>query len=246
MRTIRIFHPYSLALGDTVQLEASACHHLLNVLRAKVGTEVELFNGEGGAFSARLIEASRRRATAQIFDFQSNDFESPLNITLAQGVSKGDRMDFTIQKAVELGVTRIVPIITSRSQFRLNAERQDKRINHWRGVIVSACEQCGRNRLPELTQALDLADFIASPAEDGGIKFYLHPQSERSLLGIKNPTPHSITLLIGPEGGLEEREIEFAKAHGYGGLSLGPRVLRTETAGLTVLAALQTLWGDLG
>jgi len=211
------------------------------VLRLAEGAPIVLFDGNGGEFPATLSLVSKRSVEARLGQRRDSTTESPLHITLAQGISKGDRMDFTIQKAVELGVSRIVPLNTERSVVNLKGERQEKKMAHWQGVIISACEQCGRNTVPELLPMQSLATWLMSDSAD--TKLLLDQRSEGSasrLAEIKN-----ITLLIGPEGGLSEQERESAYTAGYQGLRLGPRVLRTETAALTALAVLQSRWGDL-
>lgn len=190
---------------------------------------------------ATISSVTKRSVEVEVGQHSDIDVESPLHVTLAQGISKGDRMDFTIQKAVELGINRIVPLNTERSVVNLKGERQEKKMAHWRGVIVSACEQCGRNTLPELLPMQDLSDWLANSSQ--GTKLLLDHRSEASLTSLAVST--DVTLLIGPEGGLSEQERQSAYRVGYQGLRLGPRVLRTETAALTALAALQSHWGDL-
>jgi 16S rRNA (uracil1498-N3)-methyltransferase len=170
--------------------------------------------------------------------------ESPLPITLAQGISRGERMDITLQKAVELGAARIAPLVTSYCQVRLEGERLERRHRHWLGIIVAACEQCGRTRLPELLPAMTLAEWLAAETAADELRIVLDHQAERSFAQIE-AAPRALTLLVGPEGGLEDTEIEAAQRAGYQGLRLGPRVLRTETAGLVALTAMQLRWGDL-
>lgn len=244
MRLTRIFVDQHLPLDAEVALDERAAHHVARVLRMQVGAELHLFDGRGVEVRARLTRADKRQVCAHIEAALEGDRESPLHICLGQGISKGERMDFTLQKSVELGVQRIVPLWTQFSQVRLDEKRLGKRMAHWRGVIVSACEQCGRSRLPELLTPITVAQWLQSvPAQDVGL--LLDPGQGNSLRGLDQPSG-GVQVLIGPEGGLSEMERDQAMAAGFTGIALGPRILRTETAALTVLAALQTLWGDLG
>ena len=242
MRIPRIYHPEPLAAGATVELSASAAHHLLRVLRLQPGAPLILFDGCGGQYRALLAEAGRKGATASLVAHQAVELESPLVVTLAQGVSKGERMDYAIQKAVELGVARIVPVLCERTVVSLKGDRWEKKLAHWRGVIVGAAEQCGRNCLPQLSEPLRLDALLASPPT--GIGVVLDPGADQGLAFLERET--AATLLVGPEGGLSDQEIAAAVRAGYTGVRMGPRVLRTETAAVAALSALQVLWGDLG
>lgn len=241
MKNPRLYLPMPLQAGTEIELPPEAAQHL-RVLRSKDGDPLTLFNGEGGEYPATLRLIGKRDLRAQVGEHVAVERESPLAVTLLQGVSKGERMDFTMQKAVELGVRRIVPVFTERSVVQLAGERLEKRLGHWQGVIRSACEQCGRNRLPELAAAATLDEALAQPGS--GLKLVLAPDGEAGLHTLR--ASGELGLLIGPEGGLSEAEIERAVAAGYLSLRLGPRVLRTETAGIAALAALQALAGDLG
>lgn len=241
MRVPRIFHSQPLADNSQLALDDNAARHVAKVLRLGINAEIILFDGRGGEYSATIIEAGKRQLLVQLDEKQDIDIESPLQVTLAQGVSKGERMDYTIQKAVELGVDSIVPLDTERSVVNLKGERLEKKLNHWRGVIISACEQCGRNTLPELLPLQTFNSWLQNGIRGKGL--LLDHRAELSVGSI--PETDTITLLIGPEGGLSEQEQERAFSAGYQGMRLGPRVLRTETAALTALAALQSRWGDL-
>ncbi|MHB8746845.1 MAG: 16S rRNA (uracil(1498)-N(3))-methyltransferase [Gammaproteobacteria bacterium] len=241
MRIPRIFLPLPLAPDALVTLDHTAANHVTRVLRLKPGAELVLFNGEGGESTAILEEVARTLVTARITAFRAIECESPLSITLAQGISRAERMDYTIQKAVELGVARIVPVFTARGMVDLRGERLQRRLQHWQGVIIGACEQCGRNRVPRLEAAAELGDWLCRVAPDS-LRVVLNHRATDSLRTLA-PTS-ALTLLIGPEGGLEEKEVAQAERAGFVGVRLGPRVLRTETAAVTALAALQTLWGD--
>ncbi len=211
------------------------------MLRLARGQPITLFNGDGGEYPAELSRVSRDTAHARVGGRRSVERESPLAITLAQCVSSGDRMDFALQKATELGVQTIVPLASERSIVRLSAERADRRVTHWRGVVTAACEQCGRNRVPEVASITELDAFLAQPA-DGELRLLLAPDAPRDL---KQAGPaRSVTLLAGPEGGLSPAERIRAEAKGYAPVRFGPRVLRTETAPLAAIAAMQALWGD--
>lgn len=231
-----------LRVGASLRLPEGAFRHLVQVLRLRVGESFIAFDGRGGEYRAELSEVAKREATATLLSFDDVNRESPLDLTLAQCVSKGERMDYTLQKAVELGVTRIVPLISSRSVVRLDAERWDKKLEHWRGIVVSACEQSGRTRIPEMGDVLPLPTFFDSEAAHG-TRLTLDPTARHALHEL--PAPNGpLTLLVGPEGGLSDHELERARTAGYTGIRMGPRILRTETAGVAALAALQAMWGD--
>lgn len=242
MRIPRIYLPLPLAVGATAPLGDNAFNHVVRVLRLKPGAELVLFDGTGGAFAATLAEVGKRDARARVTAILPGDVESPLRVVLAQAISRGEKMDYTLQKAVELGVAAIQPLFAERGGVELSGERLARKIQHWHGIVVGACEQCGRDRLPELRQPLPLADWLAQPLEPGP-RLLLDPLAERGLRGLEPPTG-MIALLIGSEGGLSSAEIARARAAGFVGVRLGPRVLRTETAGVAALAAMQALWGD--
>jgi len=241
MRVPRIFQHQQLRAGSRLALDENAARHVARVLRLGIGAELRLFNGRGGEYPAIIDEIGKREVLVTLGEHRLIEVESPLSVTLAQGVSKGERMDFTIQKAVELGVQRIVPLDTQRSVVNLKGERRERKLDHWRGVVISACEQCGRNTLPELMPMQSLDSWLATPLQGTGL--LLDPHVKNSIHTLSKTD--TLTLLIGPEGGLSEHERESAYAAGYTGLRLGPRILRTETAALTALAALQSHWGDL-
>jgi 16S rRNA (uracil1498-N3)-methyltransferase len=216
------------------------------VLRLKAGDPIVLFNGRGGQYIARLAEVGRRNALAEIGEFSPIDLEPPYRITLAQGVAGGDKMDWLIEKAVELGAMRFVPLVTVRSVVRLTGERAARRQTHWQALVAAACEQCGRNRVPEVDAPGELAQWLDGlpPAAPGELRLVLSPRACRSFDTLPSTAPNGgTTLLIGPEGGLSPEEEEAAIGHGFEALALGPRVLRTETAGIAVLAALASRWG---
>ncbi len=237
MRIPRIYLSVPLESGALVTLDGTAANHITRVLRLKPGADLVLFNGEGGEYPAVLEAAAKARLGA----WRAVECESPLAITLVQGISRAERMDYTIQKAVELGVTRIVPVFATRSVVELRGERLQRRMQHWRGVVVGACEQCGRNRVPALDAAMDLQDWLRRE-EAPSLRLVLNHRADAILKTLPHPT--ALTLLIGPEGGLDDSELAQAERAGFIGMRLGPRVLRTETAAVTALAALQTLWGD--
>jgi len=257
MRIPRFYLPAPLAVGTTVALDDQAFNHAVRVLRLKPGAALIVFDGAGGAFAATLVEAGRREARARVTEVLPGGVESPLRVALAQGISRGDKMDYTLQKAVELGVAAIQPLLTERGGVDLSGERLARKIQHWGGIVIGACEQCGRNRLPELREPVSLAEWLRQQAETdppgapchpplkGGqdLRLLLDPLAEQGLRGLERPEG-KITLLIGSEGGLSLAEIAQARRAGFTGVRLGPRILRTETAGVAALAALQALWGD--
>ena len=257
MRIPRIYYPEQLACGNTVTLDENASRHLLRVLRLAPGATVIVFNGRGGEYEARLDEIGNKLAAVTMERYIDCARESPLHITLAQGIARGERMDYTLQKAVELGVARIVPLFTDRCEVRLSGERIHRRVDHWRALMINACEQCGRTIIPDIVTPLPLTDWIGgltssqdfttSPSAHARYKLVLDPRAAQSLSDLKAPhADKGILVLAGPEGGLSDAEITRAEQAGFIRLRLGPRILRTETAPLAVLAALQSLWGDLG
>jgi 16S rRNA (uracil1498-N3)-methyltransferase len=241
--TPRLYLDVELTVGAKLVLPEAAAHHIAKVLRLLVGSGLVLFNGQGGEYSARILRCAKTAVEVEVLEFLPVDRESSLSIVLAQGISKGERMDYTIQKAVELGVQRIVPLLTARTVVNLDEERAAKRLQHWQRIAISACEQCGRTRLPEFDRIYRLDRWLGSDL--ASLRLVCAPATGRRLSEITTPTD-SICLLIGPEGGLDESEIAAAERAGYLAIRLGPRILRTETAPLAAIAALQTLWGDLG
>ena len=222
----------------------SAAAHLVRVLRLREGDECVLFNGDGNDYRARIVSAGKREAVARILSASPVDNESPLRITLVQGIARGEKMDLILQKATELGVVGFIPVLAERTEVKLDAERTGKRMAHWRSVIVSACEQSGRTRVPELVQPVALGQ-IATQLADDAVKFTLDPVGDLALATLAAPVAHSVAIAIGPEGGWSPRDREILRAAGFTGLRLGPRILRTETAGLAAIAALQSRFGDL-
>lgn len=242
----RIYITTPLTINSEIMIDGSAGNHISRVLRLKPGENVTLFNGEGGEYSATLTAIERKTAHAHIDNFDPREYESPLQITLIQGISRGERMDYTLQKSVELGVNRIIPLSTERCNVKFDEKRAAKRQQHWQGVVISACEQCGRNRIPEIMPVLSLHHWLTTLEDNSNeLRLLLNPRATRTLRQL-NPVTKELSLLIGPEGGLSEREIETAIQSGFQGIQLGPRILRTETAGVAALAALQSHWGDMG
>ncbi|MDY7535920.1 16S rRNA (uracil(1498)-N(3))-methyltransferase [Pseudomonas sp. Bout1] len=238
MRLSRFFVDAPLSLGDHELPEAQA-HYISRVLRMSEGDAVQLFDGAGLEFRASLLEVGKKRVVVQVTESFAGQVESPLQIHLGQGLSRGERMDWAIQKATELGVNEITPIFSERCEVRLKDERADKRLQHWRQVAISACEQCGRSRVPVIHPPLLLADWLKQA--DADLKLVLHPVAEPL---VSHAKPASLAFLIGPEGGLTDGEVETAQGAGFHAARLGPRVLRTETAPVVALAVAQQLWGD--
>ncbi|MDN5873293.1 MAG: 16S rRNA (uracil(1498)-N(3))-methyltransferase [Sinobacteraceae bacterium] len=235
----RLYLPQTLQEGQSLELPPAAARHVVQVLRLASGAGLTLFNGRGGEFEAVLERVGRRDAAVCVGAYHAVERESNLQLTLAQCVSKGDRMDYGIQKAVELGVHKIVPLLSARSVVKLDAGRWHKKHDHWQAVVASACEQCGRNRLPGVAAPLKLMDWLP---QSQGVRLILAPGAVAQLQSL--PLAHAATLLVGPEGGFTAEEITCAQERGCIPIGLGPRVLRTETAGVATLAALQALWGD--
>jgi 16S rRNA (uracil1498-N3)-methyltransferase len=239
----RFYCPQPLALGATVDLPEAVAHHL-HVVRMQAGAGMVLFNGEGGQYRATLAELGKKRASASVEAFEAVEVELPYAATLAQGLPEGSKMDWIIEKAVELGVARVQPLAAQRSVVRLSAERAEKRQVHWEGVVVAASEQCGRNRLAQVAPVAGYQHWLAQP--DQSRRILLSPRATESLAAWARATPaQAVTLLVGPEGGWSEQEEAAALAQGVLALSMGPRVLRTETAGLAALAILAANWGGI-
>jgi 16S rRNA (uracil1498-N3)-methyltransferase len=241
MRIPRIYTEQPLAPGQDLSLEERPARHLVQVLRLKRGADLILFNGDGREYPAHLTAATRQEVHAEVLSASGLESEIPLAIHLAIGISKGERMDYTLQKAVELGVTEITPLCTQRSVVHLKGERLEKRMLHWRNVVISACEQSGRCRLPQLHTACTLEEWL--PGCTAECRILLDHRASQTLPELAPPQTE-VQLLIGPEGGLSEEERSLATAAGFRGVRLGPRILRTETAPLAAIAVLQALWGD--
>ena len=243
MRLTRVFVDAPLAPGAELALPDAVAAHLVRVLRLQPGDACVLFNGDGHDHAARLVAADKRGARVQVGAGTVVDGESPLRITLVQGIARGEKMDWILQKATELGIHAIVPVGSERSEVKLDPERAGKRLAHWRSVVVSACEQCGRARVPEIAAAQSLqaalSDLPAVP------RFLLDPEAMQSIAGIPQPLASGCVLAVGPEGGWSPRDREVLQQAGFSGLRLGPRILRTETAGIAAIAALQAHFGDL-
>lgn len=242
MSVSRIYQAVPITEQAALCLDERASHHLARVLRVKVGDGVTLFNGEEGEYSAVITHIGKKQVTVKVEQFNSRTVESPLEIYLAQGIARGEKMDFIVQKAVELGVKKIIPLLTERGNVRFKEDRELKRLQHWQAVVVSACEQSGRNVLPVIQAPLELMKWL--PTIQGQQGFILSPHVNKPLPAtINRATP--LILLIGPEGGLSEQEVAAAMQAGLQPLNLGPRVLRTETATLAAITALQCQFGDM-
>ena len=242
MRITRIYVDLPLESGAVLELPSAQARHLTQVLRLPHDAPLVLFNGDGCDYPAHLIRTDRGGSRVRVGTPGTPEPTAPLDIHLALGVSKGERMDYALQKSVELGVGRITPLFTERSQVHLSGPRLERRLDHWRGILVGACEQSGRRRLPHLATAASYSDWL-SDHTGGGL--LLDPEAARPLTAWPAPAA-TITLLIGPEGGLSPRERASARDRGFEGVRLGPRILRTETAPLAAIAVIQALWGDLG
>ncbi|MCH2219859.1 MAG: 16S rRNA (uracil(1498)-N(3))-methyltransferase [Dechloromonas sp.] len=241
MNLPRFYCREALSPGAHVELPEPVARHAVRVLRLPPGAPMILFDGRGGQYPARIERIERDRVYAELSAWEDAECESPLAITLVQALQAGDKMDFTIQKAVELGVRDIVPVESRRSVLRLAGERAAKRVAHWQGVVASACEQCGRNQVPLVAPVEKLESWLSRPA-NGVLRLMLDPEAETSFASIR--PEGAVQLLIGSEGGLDPQEMIAARQAGFRGVRLGPRVLRTETAGLAALAVMQAMWGD--
>ncbi len=244
MRLTRVFVDAPLALGARVVLPESAGAHLVRVLRMREGEACVLFNGDGCDYDARLLSAGKRGVEAEVEAVRGVDNESPLRLVLLQGIARGEKMDLILQKATELGVAAIAPVFADRTEVRLDGERLDKRVAHWRSVVVAACEQSGRARIPDVLPPTGLTEAAAALDADA-LKLTLDPLGEHRFDTLSPVGVSGIAIGIGPEGGWSEKDRAILRSAGFTGLRLGPRVLRTETAGLAAIAALQAKFGDL-
>ena len=243
MRLNRIYSDGPLTGGTEVDLPSAGAYHVSRVLRMREGAPLSVFDGSGHEFRAEITKVEGDRVTVQLGDATPGTAESPLKITLVQGVSRSERMDWTLQKATELGVAAIAPVLTARSVVRLDEKQAAKKQVHWRGIVVGACEQCGRARIPSVATPMTLREYFANVRRDG-LRLVLSPSAPASLVGLSS-MPSKVELLIGPEGGLDDDELLAAQKAGFMPVRLGPRVLRTETAAVVALSVLQGLWGDL-
>ncbi|AWV08158.1 16S rRNA (uracil(1498)-N(3))-methyltransferase [Marilutibacter maris] len=243
MRLTRVHVDAALAPGQELALPEGAAAHLVRVLRLGVGDACVLFNGDGNDYDARIVAAGKRELRVAVGAATAVDRESPLSIVLLQGVARGEKMDLILQKATELGVAAVVPLWSQRSEVRLDGARAEKRLAHWRSVVASACEQSGRTRVPPVAVAAPLDQALAA-LPDGGLRLTLDPEGDAALPRLAPPAASTVVLAVGPEGGWSPRDREQLQAAGFDGLRLGPRILRTETAGLAAIAALQARFGD--
>lgn len=243
MRISRLFVDQDLQENQLISVEPNAAHYLRSVLRLKKGFQLTVFNGKGGEFTASLDSLSRKEVTLKIAQWQDVNLESALKIDLGLSVSRGERMDVAIQKATELGVSKITPVLTQHCVVKLDQERRLQRHNHWQNIIYRACEQCGRNVPPTLSLAMDLADWLKQDLAASRIIF--EPGKEQTLNSFAQPE-QQVVVMIGPEGGFSEQEVLDAQAVNFTALGFGPRVVRNETAAIASIAAMQVLWGDMG
>lgn len=245
MRLTRAHVDLPLTPGARITLPETAAAHLLRVLRLREGDACVLFNGDGHDYDARIVAAGKRGGEAQVVDRRAVDNESPLRITLVQGVARGEKMDLILQKATELGIDAVVPVQSDRSEVKLDGERAQKRLAHWASVVVAACEQSGRARVPAVAAAAPLSEALQA-LPPGGLRLLLDPFADANTQSLGEPADRRIVLAVGPEGGWSARDRSVLETAGFSGIRLGPRVLRTETAGLAAIAALQARFGDLG
>ncbi|ESS70274.1 ribosomal RNA small subunit methyltransferase E [Methyloglobulus morosus KoM1] len=240
MRVSRLYVDLPLVSNEQVELDEDGGHYVRTVLRLKKDDAIILFNGRGGEYACVLAEVSRKTVRIKVNAWSGRSIESPLSITLGLGISRGDRMDWSVQKAVELGVNQLVPIITERCVVQLKGEKKLQRLQHWQKIVQHAAEQSGRTVLPEMTEIATLQNWVS---DQHGLKMFLDPYADLSMAQL-HPDGMEITLLTGPEGGFADQERSIAKAAGFTPVRLGNRILRTETAAIAAIAAAQMLWGD--
>jgi 16S rRNA (uracil1498-N3)-methyltransferase len=243
VRLTRVYVEEPLAIGGSSLISGSAANHIMRVLRLREGDALTLFDGRGGEYGARIAGFRKDSVQVDVREQREVERESALDLTLAQGISRGERMDWVMQKATELGVRRVVPMFTERSVVKLDERQAEKKLQHWRGIAIAACEQCGRNRVPDISAPASFYDGIRASVATNVTRLLLSPQGSLRLRDL--PRPSQVVLLIGPEGGLADNEEEFAIKSGFQPVQLGPRILRTETAAIAALAALQHDFGDL-
>lgn len=244
MRLIRVYVDASLAPGARVELTGPAHEHATRVLRLRAGDALTLFNGDGQDYPSTITQLRRGAAACEVRTVEPARAESPLAVTLVQGIARAERMDLVVQKATELGVAAVQPVVTGRSVVKLDGAARERKRAHWAGVAVAACEQSGRARLPEVAVPLPLADWLARPAVPGRRRLQLDPEAGETL-AARAAGAAAVELLVGPEGGLTEDERDAARQTGYLSCRLGPRVLRSETAAIAAIAVLQATAGDL-
>ena len=240
MRVPRFYQPNSISVDTLISLDDNAVQHIARVLRMRAGESIILFNGNGNEYSGTLVEVAKRKVTVNILDCTTPDRASPLNVQIGQSISRGERMDFAVQKSTELGVNSITPLISERCEVKLNTDRLEKKQRQWQQLAISACEQSLRTTVATINPATSLEHWLQTCTAE--IKLVLHHHSDKSLDSYAKPT--SVALLVGPEGGLTQREVDLAINAGFKAVALGPRVMRTETAPVAALSVLQFLWGD--
>lgn len=241
----RLYCQGEISVGQTLALPDKPAHHARDVLRLASGDEVTLLNGLGGEYRARLAAVNKRSVEVEVLEFRQREAEAPYPVTIAQSLAGGDKMDWVVEKSVELGAAAIVPLAASRSVLRLNPERAAKRLEHWRAIAQAACEQCGRNRIPDIAPVSPIDRWLAGMRGKDGLKLMLSPVHASQFSSLPPPTTGTpVTLLIGPEAGLSDTEEALAQSAGFQPILLGPRVMRTETAALAALAAIHARWGD--
>lgn len=243
MRIPRIYHPETLTVHSEIALSEDAANHVGRVLRMQPGQAIQLFDGSNQVFDASITQVDKKSVRVSLSEGVLSDNESPLNLHLGQVISRGEKMEFTIQKSIELGVNTITPLFSERCGVKLDGERLEKKLQQWQKIAIAACEQCGRNRIPEIRPVMQLEAWCAE--QDDSLKLNLHPRASHSINTLPLPVSH-VRLLIGPEGGLSADEIAMTSGYGFTDILLGPRVLRTETTALTAITALQVRFGDLG
>jgi 16S rRNA (uracil1498-N3)-methyltransferase len=243
MRLTRVHVEGPLAADTEIELPPAGAYHVGRVLRLRPGAPLIVFDGSGGDWHAQIVSVNGNTVVVRLDHRIPGTSESPLRVTLVQGLSRSERMDWTLQKAVELGAAAIAPVLTARSVVRLDEKQAARKLDHWRGIVIAACEQCGRNRIPDVHAPLQLRDYLAATRREGG-RYVLAPAAPVALAGLASVS-NRIELLVGPEGGLDDAEVAAAQQAGFTPVRLGPRVLRTETASVVALAVLQAMWGDL-
>lgn len=243
MRVPRIYHPHRLQASTEIMLSDDAANHVARVLRMGIGQALQLFDGTNQVFEATIVTSDKKGVRVTVAEGREENRESPLDLHLGQVISRGEKMEFTIQKSIELGVNTITPLFSARCGVKLDSERLAKKVQQWQKIVIAACEQCGRNRIPQIREVMALEAWCAE--QDNRVKLTLHPRANHTINTL-SLADKQVRLLIGPEGGFSDDEVAMTTRHGFTDILLGPRVLRTETTALTAITALQVRFGDLG
>lgn len=245
MRKLRFFHPDDLEINKEYTLEDEVSHQIYKVLRLKIDDEIFLFNGDNVEYTTKITFVNRKKVTVLIIDTNDTNYESPIKINLAQALAKSQKMDLIIQKATELGVNQITPLISDHSVLKIKSDKIENKIDHWQKVAIAACAQCWRNSIPEVQEPINFRNYITSVKNQTNMLLEPSSKNSKSLKQLEFKSSEAINILIGPEGGFSNEEIDICINNGFHAISMGPRILRAETASITAIATLQAIFGDI-